>query len=150
MHSAKIRPSCVGCRAPIADEKLSKALCKSCLGNESQHLRSALSSVNNLEEDFNRPLDAVPAVPRLAFTRTSCAPLAIVPSFTAARRFKKRSHRGHRAVETIRLASLAARAAVVAKTLEICSEIQPHVPSIHRLRTRRRAPRTSLARRASP
>jgi len=54
MQFAKIRPSCVGCRAPIADEKLSKALCKSCLGNESQHLRSALSSVNNLEEDFNR------------------------------------------------------------------------------------------------
>jgi DNA polymerase delta subunit 1 len=54
MQFAKIRPSCVGCRAPISDEKLSKALCKNCLNNESQHLRKALSSVNNLEEDFNR------------------------------------------------------------------------------------------------
>lgn len=54
MQFAKIRLSCVGCRAPIADEKLSKSLCKNCLTNESQHLQKALSSVNKLEEDFNR------------------------------------------------------------------------------------------------
>lgn len=54
MAFAKIRPSCVGCRAPITNEKLSKSLCQHCLANESQHLQKALSSVNKLEEDFNR------------------------------------------------------------------------------------------------
>ena len=54
MAFAKIRPSCVGCRAPITNEKISKSLCQHCLANESQHLQKALYSVNKLEEDFNR------------------------------------------------------------------------------------------------
>ena len=54
MQFAKIRLSCIGCRAPISDEKMSKSLCKNCLNDESQHLRKALASVNNLEGDFNR------------------------------------------------------------------------------------------------
>ena len=33
---------------------MSKSLCKNCLNDESQHLRKALASVNNLEGDFNR------------------------------------------------------------------------------------------------
>ena len=54
MQFAKIRLSCIGCRAPISDEKMSKSLCKNCLNDESQHLRKALAAVNNLEGDFNR------------------------------------------------------------------------------------------------
>ena len=54
MRFAKVRPSCVGCRAPITDEKLSKSLCKHCVADESKHLQKALATVNELEKDFNR------------------------------------------------------------------------------------------------
>ena len=54
MRFAKVRLSCVGCRASITDEKQSTALCTHCLAKESQHLQKALNSVNELEKDFNR------------------------------------------------------------------------------------------------
>ena len=54
MRFAKVRLSCVSCRASITDEKQSTALCTHCLQKESQHLQKALDSVNDLERDFNR------------------------------------------------------------------------------------------------
>lgn len=54
MRFAKVRLSCVGCRAGITDEKQSTALCTHCLAKESEHLQKALNSVNDLEKDFNR------------------------------------------------------------------------------------------------
>lgn len=54
MQFAKVRLSCVGCRASITDEKQSTALCTHCLAREPEHLQKALNSVNDLERDFNR------------------------------------------------------------------------------------------------
>ena len=54
MQFAKVRLSCVGCRSVITDEKASTALCKHCLTKETEHLRKALQTVNDLETDFNR------------------------------------------------------------------------------------------------
>ena len=54
MQFAKVRLSCVGCRASITDEKQSTALCTHCLAREPEHLQKALNTVNDLERDFNR------------------------------------------------------------------------------------------------
>ena len=54
MQFAKVRLSCVGCRASITDEKQSRSLCTHCLAKEPEHLQKALDAVNGLERDFNR------------------------------------------------------------------------------------------------
>ena len=54
MQFAKVRLSCVGCRASITDEKQSTALCTHCIAREPEHLQKALNTVNDLERDFNR------------------------------------------------------------------------------------------------
>ena len=54
MRFAKVRLSCVGCKASITDEKTSTALCAHCLAKEPEHLQRALNTVNDLERDFNR------------------------------------------------------------------------------------------------
>ena len=54
MQFAKVRLSCVGCRASITDEKASRSLCTHCLSKEPEHLQKALDAVNGLERDFNR------------------------------------------------------------------------------------------------
>jgi len=54
MQFAKVRLSCVGCRASITDERQSRSLCAHCLTKEPEHLQKALDAVNGLERDFNR------------------------------------------------------------------------------------------------
>jgi len=54
MRFTKKTLSCIGCRAPISDEKLSKALCGNCLPNEAEIYQRSLGRVNDLESQFGR------------------------------------------------------------------------------------------------
>ena len=51
---AKIKASCLGCRAPIEDSKSNRALCKHCQPNETELYHKSLVKVTDLESQFTR------------------------------------------------------------------------------------------------
>jgi len=54
MRFAKVRLSCVGCRAPMDADGPSRALCGHCLAKEGDVYRRSLATVNELQEAFSK------------------------------------------------------------------------------------------------
>ena len=104
MQFAKIRLSCIGCRAPISDEKMSKSLCKNCLNDESQHLRKGARLREQPRGRLQPALDAVSAVPRLTSPRRPLH-IARLSHFLPSQKSPKGFNRSHGAAATFRLVS---------------------------------------------
>ncbi len=52
MRFAKIKATCLACRAPLKDTRLSSSLCEHCAPREAEVYARTLNCVNELEEQY--------------------------------------------------------------------------------------------------